>query len=89
MKKFATQFPDQIPPEGLLLSFRWGKANAKGNIYTKLTLLQSGEVQLKTASRNFQEGLAKELDLRFIPERIWKELAGEKFSAKISEMKAV
>lgn len=74
LKKFAEQFPDQIPPEGLLLSFRWGGICLKGRRYTKLILLPSGEVKQTTSARSFQEGLAKEFDMNIIPTSIWGEL---------------
>ena len=88
LKKFAEQFPDQIPPEGLLLSFRWGGICPKGRRYVKLTLLPSGYVQMGRAARAYNEKLRKELILDFIPASIWKELTIEKLESKIADIKA-
>ena len=79
LRKFAEQFPEQIPPEGLLLSYRWGSTSARGRVYVKLTLLQSGEVEQKTSSRIYQPELTKELDLSFIPDSIWLQFAKDRF----------
>ena len=91
LRKFAETHPEQVQ-NGLVLRFRWGGNCIKGRRYVKLSLLASGEVKISQAARIFQEGLAKELDLSFIPDRIWQEVAMEEAKSiadkKIAKMKA-
>ena len=88
LRKFARTFPEQIPLNGLTISFKWGKESSRGRVYVKLVLLQDGSIRRVGACKIYQPTLTKNLDLSFIPTRIWDEVSKDEIKQKIEKLKA-